>query len=220
MRVVLLSANLGGFEQPTDHAPQVMPVGVELAVVRITDREFPPRLHTMLPRMQMGLVKRFAWEWVPGADVVIWIDSSVTLFREDSVQWFLDTLGEADFALLPHPHRHSIRAEYDFVKAKLAAGCSYLTPRYENERLEEQMRVIAADAAFVDDKLYASTAFAFRDNVRTRAACKEWFVHVAKYHALDQLSLPYVVWQAGCTVHPLSGNLYRHPHLTYTRKSQ
>jgi len=197
--------------------PQVVPPDVELAETRITDQEFPPRLRTMLPRMQMGLVKRFAWEWVPGADVVIWVDSSVKLARPDSVQWFLTTLGDADFALLPHPHRHSIRAEYEFVKAKLANRCSYLTPRYENERLEEQMWVIASDPLFVDRQLYASTAFAFRDSARARAACKEWFVHVAKYHALDQLSLPYVVWQAGCTVHELSGNLYRHPHLVYTR---
>jgi hypothetical protein len=149
--------------------------------------------------------------------VYVWVDSSVTLFRPDSVQWFVDTLGDTDLALLPHPDRRSIREEAEFLRAKLAAGNAYLTGRYANERLDEQLDAIN-QPGFMDDRLYASTAFAFRDSVPVRAMFKEWWYHVTKYHALDQLSLPFVVWQADLSVNRLSGHLYHHEHLTYTRK--
>ena len=218
MRIGLLSANLGAFEQPVPHVAQVMRDGSEVVSRLVTDADFPPRHRTMLPRMQMGAVKRFAWEWIPNCDVYVWVDSSVTLFRPDTVQWFVDTLGGGDIALLPHPDRHSIREEAEFVRAKIAAGNSYLVSRYENERLDEQLAAIIGTPCFVDDHLYASTAFAFRNTIHVRAMCKEWWYHVSKYHALDQLSLPFVVWQTDLAVKPLSGHLYHHEHLTYTRK--
>ena len=218
MKIGLLSANLGGFENPVPHVPQVMRDGSEVVSRLVTDADFPPRSKTMLPRLQMGAVKRFAWEWIPNCDVYVWVDSSVTLFRPDSVQWFVDTLGNADLALLPHPDRHSIKEEAEFLRAKLAAGNAYLTGRYANERLDEQLAAIQECRTFNDTCLYASTAFAFRDSIRARHMCKEWWFHVSKYHALDQLSLPFVVWLSHLSVNKLSGHLYRHEHLTYTRK--
>ena len=217
MRIGLLSANLGGFENPVPHVLQVMRDGSEVISRLVTDADFPPRSKTMLPRLQMGAVKRFAWEWVPNCDVYVWVDSSVTLFRPDSVQWFVDTLGAADLALLPHPDRHNIREEAEFLRGKLAAGNSYLTGRYEHERLDEQLAAIKVPG-FHDEHLYASTAFAFANRRDVRGMCKEWWYHVTKYHALDQLSLPFVVWQFGLDVNRLSGHLYHHEHLTYTRK--
>ena len=217
MKIGLLSANLGGFENPVPHVPQVMRDGSEVVSRLVTDADFPPRTKTMLPRLQMGAVKRFAWEWIPNCDVYVWVDSSVTLFRPDSVQWFVDTLGDANLALLPHPDRHSICEEAEFLRAKLAVGNSYLTSRYENERLDAQLEAVAVDG-FVDAHLYASTAFAFRDSLPVREMFKDWWVHCTKYHALDQLSLPFVVWNHGMFVNHLSGHLYRHEHLTYTRK--
>ena len=218
MRIGLLSANLGGFENPVPHVPQVMRDGSEVISRLVTDADFPPRSKTILPRMQMGAVKRFAWEWIPNCDVYVWVDSSVTLFRPDSVQWFVDTLGAFDVTLLPHPDRHSIREEAEFLRAKLAAGHAYLTGRYANERLDDQLAAILDTPGFVDDKLFASTAFAFRNRPAVRDMCKEWWYHVTKYHALDQLSLPFVVWQHHLSIGYLSGSLYRHEHLTYTRK--
>ena len=217
MRIGLLSANLGSFERPVPHVPQVMRDGSEVVSRLVTDADFPPRHQTMQPRLQMGLVKRFAWEWIPGCDVYVWVDSSVTLFRPDSVQWFVDTLGDADLALLLHPDRHSIREEAEFLRAKLAAGNAYLMSRYENERLDAQLEAVTVPG-FVDDCLYASTAFAFRNSFRVRQMFKEWWFHVSKYHALDQLSLPFVVWDSNLSVNRLTGHLYHHEHLTYTRK--
>lgn len=216
MRVALLSANLGGFDSPVEYATQLLDDGVEMTIHRVTDKEFPRRIHAMTARMQMGAVKRFCWEWVPDHDVYIWLDASVTLTKPHSVMWFLRILGQADLALLPHPQRRTIHEEAEFLRAKIADRDPYLTSRYEFERLDAQLAAIDVPG-FRDQKLYATTTFAFRDSPKVRGMFKEWWYHVSKYHALDQLSFPFVVAQSGCVVRELPGNLYKHPELVYTR---
>src|ERR1035437_88783 len=99
MRIAILSANLGGF----DTTPQE-PVKQDLAVTfhRFTDKDFPPIIG-LSSRFQYRIPKMFGWQMFPGYDIYIWLDSSMSLQRSDSVQWLLDQLGNADMAFFKHP---------------------------------------------------------------------------------------------------------------------
>mgnify|MGYP001615419993 FL=1 len=48
----------------------------------------------------------------------------------------------------------------------------------------------------------------------------EWWVHISRFHSVDQLALPYLVHKHGLNVLRLSENIYRFPYLTRIRPSE
>lgn len=175
-KVAVVSANFGNFDKPIDDGR-----------VTITEREFPLRDKSMTPRLQARIVKTHMWDFVPGYDYYLWVDSSCRL-QKDGVQWFLDRLGDADIAVFKHPHRNTVQEEADYLKHRLEIGCPYITPRYENEDIDGQL-------AAVNPKLplYASTAFICRESLAVRHALQDWWYYISRYHSIDQLGLPYVI---------------------------
>lgn len=193
MSVAVLTANLGNFDNPVDPVTQATKMPYKFH--RFTDENFPP-VAGLTPRFQYRIPKMFSWQMFPSFDYYIWLDGSVSLMREDSVNWFLDQLGDADMALFKHPHgRNSIKEEVDYIEKRLTrpGGDKYLTPRYGNGLHKEQWADIMLDSDFVDDKLYASTAFIYRDSEYVRDVLRLWFLHQARYWTVDQIALPYVV---------------------------
>ena len=161
-------------------------------------------------------MKMFGWQFVPDRDVYIWIDASRGLLRSDTVAWFLEQAGTADLLLFRHPERNTIREEYEFMKARMARpGERYLNSRYVGEWLDEQYAAVSG--GYVDDALYASTAFLYRNTLKVRAMLKEWWHHKSRYLLHDQLALPYVVKRSACTVKVISDSVYTSPHLPMTR---
>src|ERR1017187_5265848 len=160
--VAVLTAVLGGFYTPVDPVPQVTRIPYDFH--RFTDEDFPP-ITGLTPRFQYRIPKMFGWQMFPSFDYYIWIDGSVSLVREDSVNWFLDQLGDADMALFKHPWRKTIKEEVDFLEERLTRpqGDKYLTPRYKNGLHKEQYADMLLDEDYIDDKLFASTAFIYRD---------------------------------------------------------
>lgn len=217
MRVCVLSANLGGYDPPVPWADQVVPDGVTVEVVRLTDESFPPRPLAMTSRLQCGIPKMFGWQLRPGFDVYIWIDASRGLLRPDSVAWFLERAGDFPLMLFKHPKRDTIRQEYEFVRDKLAAGNRYLSSRYAGEWLTEQYAAVTRDPSFVDDRLYASTAFLYRPIPAVRAMLTAWWGHKSRYLLHDQLALPFVVWQSGVIPRVLTESVYDCPYFPITR---
>jgi hypothetical protein len=130
----------------------------------------------------------------------------------------MEHLGESDIAVLKHPHRNNIQAEADYLKQRLEIKCPYITPRYENELIDQELAEIFSDKEFKDDRLFASTAFIFKDSPKVRAMMKEWFYHIARYHTIDQLGLPYVLWKFGLKVSIIPDNYWKTPYIKYTRK--
>lgn len=174
-QIAVVSANIGGFEKPIDDGRTT-----------ITDAEFSRRDKSMTPRLQARIVKTHMWEFVPGHDYYLWVDSSCRL-QKDGLRWFVDKLGGADIAVFKHPHRNTVQKEADYLKERLGMGCPYITPRYENEDIDGQLAVVDPSA-----ELYASTAFICGNSPKVRAAMRDWWYHISRYHSIDQLSLPYV----------------------------
>lgn len=207
-KVAVVSANLGNFEHETGHVFQSVAHDEYL----FTDDEYPPRSKSMTPRLQARIVKMFMWEFAPGYDYYLWIDSSCVLSDLHSIKWFLSQLGDADMAVFKHPHRDTIQQEADYLKHRLAIDCPYITPRYEGEDIDGQLEQVDPE-----QELYASTAFIYRNNSKIRHAMKDWWYHTSRYHSIDQLSLPFVLFENNCSVKVIPDNYLKVPWITHVR---
>lgn len=217
-KVAVISANLGGFDKPEKHKEQMYDhSNLEIETFLFTNENFPPRNKAMTPRLQARIPKMFGWQMLPGFDYYLWIDSSCRLSDFESVQWFLDKMDGLDIVVFEHPNRHSAQEEADYLKERLAKNCPYITPRYKNELIDEQMAEIKADETFQDNVLYASTAFMYRDTPQIRQMMKEWWYHTSRYHIIDQLAFPYVIHTSGVAFGTIQESYLKVPYLEYTR---
>jgi hypothetical protein len=210
--IAVISANLGGFEQKiVENVEQ----SVKYDLFRFTDATFPARMQAMSARLQARIPKMFGWQMAPGYNYYLWVDSSCALLHPDSIKWFLDQLGDNDIAVFKHPDRNTIQEESDYLKKRLAMPDTYITSRYKNELIDEQMAEINEPTL----PLYATTAFIYRDTYDMRKMFKEWWYHTSRYHIIDQLSLSYAFKQSLIyKIKVIPDNFMKIPYLTCVRK--
>lgn len=178
MKVVVLSANLGNFDTPVEHAKQDMKVDFHT----FTDEDFPP-IADLPPRFQYRIPKLFGWQMKPGYDAYIWLDGSMQLTRSDSVRWIIDKLGGYDTVFFKHPWRKTVKEEVDFIEQRLKDNDRYITSRYKNGLHKESLEYTG------DGELYASTVFAYKPTFDTQEALKEWWALQSRFYTCDQVSL-------------------------------
>jgi len=217
MRIAVVTANLGHFDKVVDPVKQSVPFDF----YRFTDENFPPRCCSMTSRLQARIPKMFMWQMVPGYDYYIWVDASSALLHRDSVRWFLEQCGTADIAVFPHPKRTSIKQEAEYIKDRLKKRCEYIVPRYDNELADDQLVEIQSDKTYTDDKLYHSVAFIYKYSEKIKEAMIQWWYRTSRFHSVDQLAFPYVLWKSGCAVNVIDiargYNNPRVPYLTFVR---
>lgn len=218
--VQIVQANCGSFDPTPTCAPQTVPDDVQVHHHVFTDENFPHRVSSMTPRLQARIPKCFAWDMEPtlGADYYIWVDSSYSITRPDAVRWFLDRCkGTTDAAFFLHPNRRTPMEEAAYLKFRIQDGDPYLTSRYLGEDLTGQIRAIDHAA---EPPLFASTFFIYRNTSKVTAFLTEWWVHISRFHTVDQLALPHLVRKHGLNVLHLSENIYTFPYLTRVRPSE
>jgi hypothetical protein len=206
MTVALLSANLGRFDMPMEWVPQVVP-GHEVSVHRFDDHTFPPRT-SLTPRLQAKAIKVLGYQFVPNADVYVWVDASFALLRDDCVAWLLEQMGSKDAVFFKHPFRQTVGEERAFLKAKLAEGNQYITKRYAGEW----------DGPWPDhDPLYAAGIFAYRPTAAVLAMLDRWWQQIARYHINDQLSLPWAIRTSTTDIAVIDADIYGGSPFTFVR---
>lgn len=215
MKVAILSANLGSFDEVKEPVEQELPEGItQVDYHCFTDKDFPP-VAGLSPRFQYRIPKLFGWQMYPGYDFYLWLDGSVSLQRPDSLKYYLDQLGNADIAFFAHPNRSSIKDEVDYIDDYLnrrkgrKAGQDYIISRYGNGFHKEQLADIQLDKDYIDDKLYASTTFIYRDSEEVRDMMRLWWLHQSRYFTCDQIVLPYMLWKHGLVVKTFDQPLYK-----------
>jgi hypothetical protein len=213
MKILVVSASLGGFDTRQFHEEQSM----ECDYFQYTDENFPPRSKSMTPRLQARIPKMMSWQMNPGYDYYLWVDSSCRLADKDSVKWFLEQLEDADIAVFKHPHRQTIQEEADYLKERLElekAGKKhqYILPRYENEDIDGQLKEVDPNA-----KLYASTAFIYKNDEPARDLLKIWWYNTSLFHSIDQLSLPHAITSSGAKANVIPDNYLKCKYLKYVR---
>lgn len=201
MKIMVLQANLGGFDKPVKHADQT----VEANYFTFTDDNFPPRDKTMTSRLQAKIPKFFGWQLKPDYDVYLWLDGNLRLAHQESIQYFLDAIENHDIAVLKHPRRDTIHWEYRYNWRGLHnnAPSNYLRARYENEFLDEQYEAITADKSYKDDLMVNGGVFIYRNIEAVQKMLKEWWYHVTRYLIMDQLAFPYLLKTSGLKVNVL-----------------
>lgn len=218
MKLLIYTANLGNFDKTQRNEEQKLPEGIDqIDYWRCTDEDFPPRFNSMTPRLQARIVKMTAWQMKPDYDYYLWVDSSCRLPREDSTEWFLEQLSDADIAVFMHNKRETVQDEADYLKERLdlereGRKQPYVLPRYENERIDDQLKAVNPDS-----RLFASTAFIMRNTLPARDAMTIWWTHTSLYHSIDQLSLPAAIEHSGVKYNVIEEDYLNCPYLEYVR---
>lgn len=122
-------------------------------------------------------------------DVSLYVDNTVKLKKKPSeIISNLKTL-HSEFALIRHPWRDCI---YDEAEEVIALGFE------EEKRVREQMDCYRGEGYAAHSGLIAGT-FIFRNHHsrRVKKVCEDWWEHVLRYGARDQLSFNYVAWRNG-----------------------
>ena len=220
-RLCIISANLGSYDPPPVWAEQEAPEAWEIERHHYTDANFPPRTKAMTSRLQPGLLKMLGWEFLPGRDAYLWVDSSRSVTDSGYAAWMLAQLGCAHMAVYRHPLRSSAAAEAAYMLERMRAPhlrrSRYLLSRYEGEWIEEQLAAVKADAGYADDHLYATTALIYRPTGPVRAAMREWWWHKTRYCLHDQLVLPYLLWRHGVEHNVIEESVYDQARWAYSR---
>lgn len=217
MKVCVISANLGSFDTEKKHVQQ----SISHDYVNFTDESFPPRYNALHPRLQAKIPKMFAWQLVPGYDAYMWIDGSFSMCREDTVEFFVNELGDNDFVVFRHPVRPDIRQELRYTRKGVRQQRLYLYNRYKNELYQEMGDEIFSDKDFKDDLLVTAGAFIYRNTPEVQKMMKEWWYFVSRYATQDQISLPYVLKKSGIKVKIIERNLIKEfPYFTLAHHSK
>lgn len=200
-KILVHSVNLGGVDKPIEHAKQL----VKADYFTFTDENFPPRKNSLTLRLQAKIPKMFGWQLKPGYDYYLWLDGNIRLAHHESIQYFLDAVEDHDVAVLQHPDRNTIWWEYRYNYRGLhsQAPSNYLTERYTNELLDEQMQVIKDDKDYVDDLLVNGGIFMYRNTPEIHKMLTEWWYYVSRYLIMDQMSWAYVLKTSGLRVNVL-----------------
>lgn len=207
-KIAIVTANFGKFDKEIDPVQQ----GLQSNFYRFTEENFPLRSKAMSPRLQARIPKMFSWQMAPGYDYYLWVDSSCQLAHPDALKWFMEHLGQDnDMVVFKHPNRDTVQQEADYIKARLAKNCPYITPRYQDELIDAQLAEVDPQA-----QLYASTAFLYRNTPVVQKALKEWWYNTSRFHIVDQLSFPWAIKDLNKKVIPES--YLKIPYLKYVRK--
>lgn len=219
MKIAILSANLGKFDTNVESVMQDVSTDIEVTFHRFTDDDFPP-IKGLSPRLQYRIPKCFGWQMFAGYDYYLWLDGSMSLQNPNSVKWFLEKIKDKDLAIFKHPWRHTIEEETAHVEEKLANGNPYIVSRYFNGLHKEQLDECFADPKFKDENLYASNVFMYKNNEKVQMMLKDWWYYGTRYFTVDQIALPYVIFQNDLKVAKLEEDVFKNDYVTLSSKHQ
>jgi hypothetical protein len=133
----------------------------------------------------------------------------------------MDQLGDNDIAFFKHPNRNTIKEEVEHIELKLKQNSKYIVPRYKNG-LHREMYEWTKNCGYRDDKLFASTAFIYRNNEKVQGYLTQWWTWQSRYYSVDQIAQTFCVWLSeqkdGLKVKTITEDLFRSPYLTLVSK--
>ena len=190
---MIYSANYGRWDPDRRQPVQLRmftetthPLGL---MARYIDRQAPkPRHHAGAPETQSRLDAKW-WKLrpdlaMPGEEITVWMDASVTILERDFEALAIAELGDDDALFMPHPWRDCI---YDECEA------SKVGHKYAGQPIDEQCARYREAGHPEHWGLFQTTVLVRRDNERTRALNDAWWQEIIDWSIQDQLSLPPLV---------------------------
>lgn len=199
-KVVLVSAIFGGRDEPA----RLPPLDVDKCVL-FTDAVTAPPGWTVVrqptsndPRRAARKVKTLALDRVDG-DVVVWIDGRITPTGAPLRQLLRRALRSSAIASYPHPWRQCLYDE--------ARECASLRIAPERELTIQTTEYNGAGFP-KQHGLFNTMVVARRRTDATVELGHDWWAQLERHTLRDQVSFPYVLWQAGLNCSPLGSDVY------------
>jgi len=208
MRVALVTACYGAYDPvrplPADH-------GFDDAVLITDDPDlvtdswrvvYEPRDEH--PRLAAKRAKMMPWLYTD-CDAAVWLDASFEVMGDMFYKWVVPQLAVNDFMVWSHPEgRYCIGQE---------AEVSMTLAKYQGSLIREQAESYFADGMPRDWGLFACGTVGYRFNPEVEALGEAWYGEQVKWSVQDQISLPYVLWNAGKRYGVWAGNEYQNPYV-------
>jgi hypothetical protein len=229
--IALVSANFGGIDsiEPvprlagvdtfyyTDEATRARTPAKDLQTwtqVLVPDYpryDFSPRLRAKYFKLQIHRleeVRRYRW--------LVWIDSSINMGELDFLLQLRDSLSSQPpgdrVVLVPHPHRRTVREEYEYITREMVTGNRYLKDRYEFEKLPEQIADFRRRNWNIDAQLYCGGFWMIENSEHFHRVWDDWWDQNLRYGLMDQLPLGVLLMHHHCTVQQLKVNIYENQY--------
>jgi hypothetical protein len=169
--------------------------------------DFSPRLRGRYFKHQIHrLPETEPYRWLAWADSALQFRDPTFLLREAER---LATLPPHQrLALVPHPDRHTIREEYEYITREIAQGNEYLRSRYAQEKMTEQMHFFAKRGWNLEAPLWCGTVWLIENNDSITRCWDDWWDQNLRYGMMDQLSLPVLLDHCGLEAQAMDFNLW------------
>lgn len=216
MNIAITTCILGDFDKPVDPVGQQGPPHF---FYRWTDGDFPPVVG-LTPRLQYRIPKTHAWQMLPNYDAYVWLDGSLSFEHPESLNYYLGQLGDNDIAFFAHPHRHSISEEVVYIDSYLnreqgtRRGQDYIISRYKNGGHIEQLMEALNDDSFVDNQLFHSGTFIYRNSPKVQEFMKDWLYSSVRHFTCDQVALPWLLHRHQLKVATMDEPIYKTRHVS------
>jgi hypothetical protein len=194
--VAVLTSVYGGYD-PVVRPPQQT---IDVEWVCVSEHEAPAPWRTVVewrPHLHPRMAAKFPRcrpDLYTDADVTVWLDASARIKSPDTIERLIaatDRLG-----MFRHPERQNIRDE-----ANYSAGME----KYRDLPMTQQVDAYQA-AGMPGNGLWATGCIVRTEPMRDLG--DRWLAEMWRWGWQDQLSIPYVLWQAGITPSTLPGDLW------------
>jgi len=218
-RILVTTSSFG---QPLDSewVNQITNNDIEVVFNRVSAdvKGISSKSDSMLPRLRAKTERMIMWDLQPNYDYYVWLDSSFSILKEDSIQWIVDQCtDEVDAVFFKHSARKSVKEELCFVMDQITTN-KYLKNRYYNEPLVEEVNSYFLDSDFNDTFLIEAGLFIYKNNIvenKEYNMMKEWFYNNCKWSILDQLSLPYLLQKFKIKFKFFETTIYDNPYFYF-----
>lgn len=215
--IALVTANFGGIDDVAflpDHRfdsfyytdaetkrqadPKALESWTQVLIPDYPRYDFNPRLRARYFKHQIhrpAEVSSHRW--------LVWADSCIefksTEFIEHSVARLASLPESGRLLVIPHPDRATVLEEYEFIEDRIAAGSSYLTIRYRDEKMPEQMRYFEQQGWDTKAPLWCGTFWIVENSEFFNRIWDDWWDQNLRFGMMDQLSLPVLLAAHGAT---------------------
>lgn len=194
-RVVLYTANYGGYDTPKVQPPLGVPAYLYTDDPNLRVEGWETRCYG-LHEVPSSMLRAKWWKVrpdlaAPDAEISMWLDSSMTVKVNDYVDRCLAALGDDDFVLVKHPARSCVYDEAQF---------SMHLPKYNDGALLRQIDFYMRIGHPPGWGLFASGANVRRHTDAVVKMGKDWWYENANRTWQDQVSLPVLLRLAGDTI--------------------
>jgi len=192
VQAAIYSAIYGAYD-----LPKVIPPAINVPCIMFTDDrdlvapgweiivEYPPMSDNWSPMMKHKWYKLHPTLALPGIDVSMWLDGSMTILVDDYVDRCLQALGNDHWVMVRHPIRCCIYDEAIF---------SAHLPWYDARAMLAQVDYYRSIGFPARWGLAASGANVRRHCDIVANTCEHWWYENLNRSHQDQLSLPVMMW--------------------------